>query len=867
MNSFNTWLRNGILGGIFVTPFIAMIVINGLYFPFITGKAFVFMAIIQILTVLWLILALREPEFRPQFSWLFVTVALFVGVVGMANIFAFDVTKAWWSNFERMDGYITLLHVLAYFLIAGTVLRTHVIWYRFFHVWLGVGVFLVLYGHMQMLGAFQTHMSGDRIDATLGNATYLAAVGIFMFFFTLFFAVRNRDQLGNVILAYGIGSGMFVAHSVYSYIDRFNTAFAQFGGVVPEGASVDFFANGYHVTWFIVSFIVMIAGIYLWNKHNTLSASTRMRVHTTLYVVLGFLFAFMILATRTRGAILGVLGGLGLSVLLIALFARARPRLQRVMAVCALVLVCLGGLLGAMVVTNTMGTTQTTPVVREVYNILQYVPGMERVANIELGGNTIRSRFMVWGMAWEGFKERPLIGWGQGNFIYVFNTHYNPYMYAQEPWFDRAHNIVFGWLVAGGLFGGLLYLGMFGVAVAYIWRDVDRPLWGRMQTAMYRVMETLTQFKEGRPSEHVQLSVIDKSIITGLLVAYVFHNLFVFDNLMSYLLSFGLLASIHATHTPEKYPRIGGAHTVSAHVFQATALIVVIVGAGSMYLFTYIPLQANTRLIDGLRYQQQGQVVEAYDAYTEALTYGILGNEETRIQFGSFVEQVIANEELPQELRQNYFVRAQDEFEKQIQQAPDTVRVRLQYGSLLMRAGLLAEARDIFAEARDLSPTKQAVLFQLASVYMQLDDNETAHELFKEAFMLAPEYAEARELYAYSSLLIGDPESLEEAFEYEGEFTYDERAMSRYVLNGYIQTGQWDEVLSLLERRLDLQTDQLKARPTNTQIQQELAETYVRYAGIYEEVGRIADARRILGEASEVLPQFASEFERVGAQL
>lgn len=37
------------------------------------------------------------------------------------------------------------------------------------------------------------------------------------------------------------------------------------------------------------------------------------------------------------------------------------------------------------------------------------------------------------GLAIEGFKEHPILGWGQDNFILVFNKYYDPRLYSQEP--------------------------------------------------------------------------------------------------------------------------------------------------------------------------------------------------------------------------------------------------------------------------------------------------------------------------------------------------------------------------------------------------------------------------------------------------
>jgi O-antigen ligase len=76
-------------------------------------------------------------------------------------------------------------------------------------------------------------------------------------------------------------------------------------------------------------------------------------------------------------------------------------------------------------------------------------------------------------MAIKGIAEKPFIGWGQESFNYVFNKYYDPRMYNQEQWFDRAHNVFFDWLTAGGILGLGTYLFFFGTLLWYLWRKND----------------------------------------------------------------------------------------------------------------------------------------------------------------------------------------------------------------------------------------------------------------------------------------------------------------------------------------------------------------------------------------------------------
>ena len=88
-------------------------------------------------------------------------------------------------------------------------------------------------------------------------------------------------------------------------------------------------------------------------------------------------------------------------------------------------------------------------------------------------------------------------------------------MYNQEPWFDRTHDIILDWLIAGGLLGLLSYLSILWALVLSIYKKSNFS-WG------------------------------EKSLFLGLLSAYFFHNLFVFDQIGSYILFFSILAFVHA---------------------------------------------------------------------------------------------------------------------------------------------------------------------------------------------------------------------------------------------------------------------------------------------------------------------------------
>ena len=112
--SINLWI---IRIGLFIVPLIPLYVSSSLFFPFITGKAFIFRTIIEIVFLSWVILAVNFGEFRPKRTYLFWALVAFIVAITLATVFGANPEKSFWSNYERMEGLVTHLHLFAYFLV------------------------------------------------------------------------------------------------------------------------------------------------------------------------------------------------------------------------------------------------------------------------------------------------------------------------------------------------------------------------------------------------------------------------------------------------------------------------------------------------------------------------------------------------------------------------------------------------------------------------------------------------------------------------------------------------------------------------------------------------------------------------------
>jgi len=680
---------------LFLTPFIALFVFNSLFFPFITSKAFLFRILVELMFGAWLVLMMMDVSYRPKRSWVLYALTLFVVIIALADIFGVNFYRSFWSNFERMEGLVTLLHVFAYFLVVSSVLSTQKLWNYFFNTSLGASAIMCFfYGLPQLYGAAKIHQSSDRLDATLGNATYFAVYLLIHIFIALFLLARSKTASARVL--YGIS------------------------------------------------------------------------------IVLQ---AYLLFFTQTRGVLLGLIGGLFITACIIAIWGKGEKVLRKI---------SIGSLIVLVFLVGTFLLARDTDIVKSN-------PTLKRLSEISLSEDFFKGqgRYYVWPIAVQGFLERPILGWGQENFNYVFNKNYNPEMWSQEQWFDRTHNVVLDWLIAGGILGLGSYLFIFIALLYYIWR--------------------------GRGWE---FSITDKALFTGLLAAYFFQNLFVFDNITSYILfvmiaGYVCVARTSTTNQP-LFPQFQLRSVVSAQVTLAVVAIAVVVG---LYFINIKPIKANTALLEALALSQVTNVdyVKTLDSFNRSIAYNTFGKNEAREHL-MFLAQKLTTAQVADDVRTRIFNSARTQMEIQItENAEPDARQYLFLGSLLGRYGALPDALIAINEAIRLSPHKQSILFEKANIEIARNDIESALAVAKETFELDESHIEARVRYMIIAIEVGERELAEKLSVgiNEGEVLFNDR-----ILDVYIKIGQYDKAISILKKRIEVE-------PKNAQYVLSLAAAYL----------------------------------------
>ncbi len=178
-------LKNTILVGIFLLPFVGLITSSSFFFPYITAKNIAFRLIVLLMVIGFSYLAYKWKENRPKFGNIAWSLTIFIAILFFADLFGQAPHKSFFSNFERMEGFFTLLLLFCYFIIFISLVKSEKLWERLLITSLASSVIMAIYGLVQQSNGI------GRLDAQLGNSTYLGAFMLFNIFFALILIMRT----------------------------------------------------------------------------------------------------------------------------------------------------------------------------------------------------------------------------------------------------------------------------------------------------------------------------------------------------------------------------------------------------------------------------------------------------------------------------------------------------------------------------------------------------------------------------------------------------------------------------------------------------------------------------------------------------
>lgn len=769
---------------LFLIPLFPLIVANSYFFPFITGKGFLFRALVEIAFACYVVLAFADIRYRPRLTKTSIVVLAFAGITLLADLLGVNPLRSIWSNFERMEGWITIAHLVAFYFVISGIFGHYeankTLWRRWFAANLGVASVICIYGLLQMVRVLEIHQGSTRIDATLGNSAYMAvyllfALGLAVFMFLVdekkySFKVNGSDSR---LIFYW--SFMLLSVLVLAYMSNSDTTKAFF-------ESLQTFINA-HSGQLLLGLVVSALLI------------------AYPYKVLPVLTFFLIFQTQTRGTILGMVGGIFVALLYYAIFANKKHKLSRYVSLGVLIFIVL---VGGVFYTYRKSAFVTN---NEVLN---------RLGSISINDVKTQARGYVWPMALKGVSQRPILGWGQENFNYIFNANYEPAMYRQEQWFDRAHSVFLDWMVASGVLGFLVYLALYVFLLINIFRS--------------------------------DLSIAKKATLIGLVAGYFVHNIFVFDNIASYIFFFGLLAfGNNITH--EKAKVILGDRTYDRDAIEYVVFpIVIVLLVLAFYQVEYRLVASNGRLLKALASCAGGRPDIAL--FEKALDIdSTTANQETREQLLNCATRVINAPQVPMEIKERFLTAADTAIKSQINYAPKDARMYVLGGSFMNGIGQYTQAVPLLEKALELSPRKQSIIYELATSYLNVgNNNEKAVTLIKEAYESSPDNDAAK--LAYATTLISADKEKEAKELYKDNL--DALAVPQ-IAQVYINKKQYYKAIEIYRSLIKREPKELNYRSQLAQIQYMAGQKY--------------DAIETLREISKDYPEYKEQVENAIKQL
>ncbi len=190
-----TLVRWVTVGALFAIPFVVLLVDRSLYFPYVTARGFAFRVLVEVAFAGWALLALGDRTYRPRGSWIAVSLGLYVVWLGIADAASINPHKAFWGNLERMEGWISLAHLFAFFLVASAILRAENLWHRWWLTFVAASSLVCVYGILQLAHLARIAHDAQRLDALTGNPEFLGGYLLFAITMTLWLAASARRPI------------------------------------------------------------------------------------------------------------------------------------------------------------------------------------------------------------------------------------------------------------------------------------------------------------------------------------------------------------------------------------------------------------------------------------------------------------------------------------------------------------------------------------------------------------------------------------------------------------------------------------------------------------------------------------------------
>lgn len=422
-----------------------------------------------------------------------------------------------------------------------------------------------------------------------------------------------------------------------------------------------------------------------------------------IFAVLVFCLAIIfsaIFLTGTRGAFLGLAAGLIFFALAFGFFNPLRKSRKYFLAAAALI----------FVFAFLIFFFRHSAFIKENFVL-------SRLASFSLQETTAKNRLILWQSAWSAWQERPMLGWGQENYEAAINKYFDSRLNLYEAWYDRAHNFIFDYGVAGGWLGLAAYLAVIFLPFYYFLKIIKK-----------------------QNQENFAFVVLFGS----LLFAYLGQNFFVFDSFVSYLMLFFALAFINFVYRSDNgFPlqesqqnKPAKIKTTPLNFGKKLVFFAVIITAAILFHRSNIkPILASFKTNQILSSDPQN-FEETNSSLEKILFLKTFASGELVYQINlDYLAKINSVPHLTQ--NEKFYKLTSSELSENINRYPWRLRNYIALGWLNLYfygsdPEKIKETENLAQKARELAPAKKDAYFVLLAAYSLNGEKEKAEKLIEE---------------------------------------------------------------------------------------------------------------------------------------
>jgi len=437
------------------------------------------------------------------------------------------------------------------------------------------------------------------------------------------------------------------------------------------------------------------------------------------------------------------------------------------------------------------------------------------------------SRTTAWGMALQGFKEKPILGRGWENFNVLFNLHYHPHYLSYGPantWFDRSHNEILDILCLTGILGLAAYLALF-FSIFYLFKKSSG---GKKNSLLFLFL---------------------------LLIAYFVQNLFVFDTpgpLIVFFFSLGLFYRETSDESDTNKVQIKQVKIDSKFPLPVLLILLFIFIPWGLYEFNFKPLEKSKEGIMGI-VASLSNLDSGLKWYKESLREPCFTNPEVRLQLVKTIFVVEDRGGEDEETIKKAVEFAIEESKKNVSEHPLDVRYWLFLGQIYnanadLDSRYLIEAEKALEQGIKTSLKRQDVYFELGKTKMMLEKDQEAIELYQKALSFDTTIPVSRWNLGLAYLIIGQNENGLREIEKAQEMGFSLSAEPKMLLilaQAYKEVNNCQRAIEIINYILELKKDFVPA--------------YKEKIACYINLKEPEKAGEVFGELQKIAPEEAKK--------